>query len=398
MSRKVPIVACPISGRDLSSAARGLFSKTASGELRERFSQYLKRKNVFLFNSATSALFVLLKILRKKGGAREVILPAYTSSSLIYAIQKARLKPVLCDVSLDDFDSDPSLLEEQVSGKTLAVLSVNAFGIVGRDLGLIKTRFPDVFFIEDGAQSLGSSVHGEPVGRWSDASFFSFNRGKNLPAYGGGCLVTDRDDLARDLREEEGGLKQQGALAKGLIFLKILGLALAMRPHVYGLIYPLLSLLKEKPAREDFEVAGWTDVQAAVALSLLGRVDDLSRRRYNNGRRLIEGLKALGDAVRLPKLEEGAQAAFNRLPVVFRDPRIREVVSQKLWKAGIETSRMYLRPLHHAFDLGYNREEFPNAVMLAEGLLTLPVHPLVTDRDIDIMLDRMADGVKRPCL
>ncbi len=398
MLKKVPIVACPISCRDLSSAAKGLFSKTASAALRGMLSEYFKIKNTFFFNSATSALFVLLKVLCERKRGREVVLPAYTASSLVHAVQRAGLKPVLCDVSLDDFDSDSSLLEKQISGETLVVLGVHMFGIAGGDLGHTKTKFPDVFFIEDGAQSFGSLVNGDPVARWADATFFSFNRGKNLPAYGGGCLVTNRDDLAGRLKEEEAGLRRRGALAEAAVLIKILGLSFVMKPQVYGLLYPLLSSLKGQPAREDFEVAGWTGVQAAVVFSLCERLDDLSSRRYNNGKRLIEGLRSLGDAVILPKLREGAQPAFNRLPIVFRDPRIVEAVARELWKKGIETSRMYLTPLHYEFDLGYKRDAFPNAVTLAQGLLTLPVHPLVTDRDIDTMITILTRETKRPGL
>jgi len=80
------------------------------------------------------------------------------------------------------------------------------------------------------------------------------------------------------------------------------------------------------------------------------------------------------------------QPAFNRLPVVFRDLSKRERVEQKLWQEGIGTSRMYFKPLHHIFDLGYKREDFPQACFIAEHLLTLPTHPLLTDRDLDIII------------
>jgi len=385
MFRRVPIVACSISAEDLSSGVKGLFSGEATQALRTRLGEYLKRKNVYFFNSATSAFFSLLRVLREKSPAREVVLPAYTASSLVHAIKRAGLKPVLCDISLNDFDSDLSLLLERISSDTLAVLWVHMYGIVGRDLEHIRAKSPGVVIVEDGAQSFGSRVNGDMIGRGADASFFSFNRGKNIPAYGGGCLVTNRDDLTGRLKEEEAGLRRRGVLARAAVLLKIAALSLLMKPCVYGALFPLLSLLKGKPAREDFEVAGWTGVQAAVVLSFLGRLEGLSRRRFDNGRRLIQGLASLGDAVILPELSEGAQSAFNRLPVVFRDAQIRGTVSRELWKKGIETSRMYLRPLHHAFDLGYRKEEFPCAVTLAEGLLTLPVHPLVTDRDIDTM-------------
>ena len=158
-----------------------------------------------------------------------------------------------------------------------------------------------------------------------------------------------------------------------------------MRPRVYGTLYPIISRFKEVAPPEDFEVREYTNFQAAVASFLLGSIEELSKKRYENGMRLIEGLKDLGD-IRLPKISNDTQPAFNRLPVVCKDLKKRRTVEANLWKAGIETSRMYVKPLHHVFDLGYKKDAFPNATYFAEHLLTLPTHPLLRESDLETIL------------
>ena len=114
-------------------------------------------------------------------------------------------------------------------------------------------------------------------------------------------------------------------------------------------------------------------------------MDEISSVRYQNGMALINELKDVKDII-LPDILRNTMPAFNRMPVVFRDPAERDKVERGLWQAGIETSRMYIMPLHHMFDLGYEKEEFPNAEYFAEHLLTLPVHPLVRREDLSKMI------------
>ena len=92
----------------------------------------------------------------------------------------------------------------------------------------------------------------------------------------------------------------------------------------------------------------------------------------------------------LPQISENTQPAFNRLPIVFRDVRKRQKVEEALDRAGVDTSRMYLKPIHHIFDLGYVKEDFPIANYFAERLLTLPAHPSLTD----IQLNRIIRTIK----
>lgn len=385
MLKRIPIVGLPITLRDLFS---GFFAgKTAQINLAHAISKLCNLKYVYFTDSATSSLYVILEALKNKQHKKEVILPAYTATSLIIAIKKANLKPVLCDISLDNFQLDINLLSRLVSEKTLCIVGVHMFGIVHRDLGGLKEKFPDILIIEDCAQSLGSKINGVSIGNLADLSFFSFNRGKNLPTYGGGCITTNSEELSEVISQE---LKRQvietGLGEKAAIILKNFALSLAVRPWVYGLSYPLISLFREIAPHQDFSVKTYTDFQAGVALSLLKRIEEFSQKRYANGMELIEGFKDIEDII-LPKISADTQPAFNRLPILFKDLKRRQELEKRLGKNGIETSRMYFQPLHRLFDLGYKKEDFPNANYFAEHLLTLPVHPLVREKDLLKMME-----------
>jgi dTDP-4-amino-4,6-dideoxygalactose transaminase len=390
--RKIPIVGCPISYTDLLSGLSSVFKRLPKDNPKRNISTYFNSEYIYFTNSGTSSFYSLLKILKEGQNKKEVILPAYTASSLVIAIQKAGLRPVLCDISLDDFNMDANLLPDIVSENTLCILCVHMFGIVDKGLLGLKGRFPGVFVVEDCAQSLGSKVDAMFVGNSADVSIFSFNRGKNVPTYGGGCIATNSERISEKIVEENKRIERLAIGQRILIPFKILGLSLAVRPFIYGLGYRFICRLKEVTPPKDFEVKRYSDFQAAVALSLLRRIEEFSEKRYNNGIKLIEGLRDI-EGIRLHKISENTRPAFNCLPIVIKDLKKRQRVERALGEAGIDTSRMYLEPLHHIFGLGYKEQEFPAANYFAERLLTLPVHPLLTD----IQLDKIIQTTKNAC-
>ena len=319
---------------------------------------------MYFTDSATSSFYTILEALKDQQHKTEVILPAYTAPYLIIAIKKARLKTVLCDISLDDFNMDVDQLAPLVSPQTLGILSVHMFGIVHQGLVGLKEKFPHTWIMEDCAQSFGSTIKGVPVGNLADISFFSFNRGKNLPTYTGGCIATNLAGLSEKISRQLGfQVRPREWTEQTAIIFKIFALSMAVRPWIYGLIYPLISRFKEPAPQEDFSVKAYTDFQAGVALSLLRKIGQFNQKRYANGMELIEGLKDI-DGLILPRIGKDTQPAFNRFPVLFRDLKRRAEVEKKLWKNGIETSRMYFQPLHRLLDLDIKKKVFLMPIIL----------------------------------
>jgi dTDP-4-amino-4,6-dideoxygalactose transaminase len=381
MIRKLPIAAAPIGIKD------ALFLKPVDQrEFSAAFSSYSGSEHVYPLDSGISSFYVILKALGHIDARDEVILPAFTAGTLIVAIRKAGLKPVLCDVSMDDFNMDTALAASLIGRDTLALLGIHMFGIVNTKFSGMKKAFPNVYMIEDCAQAEGSLAGGKLVGSMGDASFFSFNKGKNMPLFKGGCIATDNERLAAEIEVELRSAKICNGICQASLRLKMALLSLVADPAIYALLYNAIGLSKGKKPPHDFDVRNFTPLQAAYGLMLLKKMNELAEKRYKNGMRLLNGLKGL-DAVLLPKISPDTRPAFNRLPIVFKDLGQRESVKKELWRAGIETCLLYPKPLHHKFELGYEREAFPNATYIATHSWTFPVHQGVGDGDIDRMIE-----------
>lgn len=386
MIRKLPIVNSSANIPDIICAIAGAHDKNAEIEFRNMLSVVSGTHNICLTDSGIAAFYCILKALSQNTSRREVILPAYTAGSLIVAVRKAGLIPVLCDISLDDFNMDISAISAHVSEKTLAVVAVHMFGIGMCALERVRAELPkDIYMIEDCCQSMGSTIGGHSVGTFGDISFYSFNRGKNLSLGGGGFISTDNVTVAQGVESIMASYKDLPRLCELIAFFRMLAIALATNRITYGLGYSIISRFKETMPPKDFTVGSLTDFQTALGIRLLKRIEALSVKRYNNGAYIIKSLKGL-TSLMVPKLTDGTRPAFNRLPILFRDVDVLKRAEDALGKNGIETSRMYLQPLHHMFDLGYDRKLFPNANYLAGHLLALPVHPAVKKRELDRMI------------
>jgi dTDP-4-amino-4,6-dideoxygalactose transaminase len=278
-------------------------------------------------------------------------------------------------------------LQGAISGDTLAVVAVHMFGIPVQYIDTLKTLMPaGVYLIEDCCQSMVSRIKDKPVGSFSDISFFSFNRGKNLPANNGGCIIIRNSALEEPVRMILKRIPSSSFMDWTNAFVKTVLFMIGTNPFVYGAGYALASGFRETRPAKDFNVHTLGNFQSALGVRCLRKADSLFMDRYRNGMLLLQGLSGVS-GLRLPAIGPDILPVFNRLPIIFKDEMLLNAAQNKLWRKGIESSRMYNKPLHHMFDLGYGREGFPNARFLAGHLLTLPVHPGVQDSHIKTMIN-----------
>ena len=394
MLRKLPIISSSAGFGDIISSMRSQKGLCVSSKFREALSVATGVTNIYLTNSGISAFYLILKAISKLSPKKEIVLSAYTAGSLIVAIRKAGLKPVLCDISLDDFNMDTGAVMNVLSDNTLAVLAIHMFGIGSRGLGTLRANLPrGAFLIEDCCQAMGSIVDGSAVGASGDVSFFSYNRGKNLPLCGGGSIATGDVFIAKAIEDQMREISEISFFGKLTNGLRSLAFTLFTNPYLYGLAYPLASRFREDAPPGDIEARKMGDFTAALGTRLIEMMEEFARKRYDNGLYLLKGLRVL-DGITLPEIPEGFRPAFNRMPILFKDLERRQLAKERLSESGIEASRMYLRPLHHMFELGYGVLEFPSACYLAEHLLTLPVYPELKKRDLDRIIRIISGAVK----
>lgn len=391
MFRKISQVGIQITGVDLSSGCSG-FLVNKEDNFIDGLSNYLFSKYVYLVNSGATAFYIILQALKDLSPRREVILPAYTAPSLVVVVLKAGLRPILCDISLDDFNMDLNLLSKIVTKDTLGIIPVYMFGIGIDGVTDLKDKWAGIYIIEDCAQALGTQIRSKQIGSFSDVSFFSFNRGKNLSTYGGGCIATNSAEIANKIKEKVSDIPAQNLFFKLTLPVKLLAFSLASRPIIYGLGYPFIAQFKNFTLPKNIEVKRYTSFQAGVGLSLLNRIEELNQKRYLNGMKLLDELKKINSII-VPNITMDTKPVFNRLPILVKNLALKDKIKRALWKTGVDSSEMYIRPLHHLFDLGYKKEDFPKANYFAERLITLPVHPLVEQKDLDKIIKTIKETV-----
>src|SRR5687768_17064820 len=300
--------------------------------------------------SGTDALLLAFRAL-DIGPGDEVVTTPFTFFATAGTIHNVGAKPVFADIEPDTFNLDPVLAAAAVTSRTKAVVPVDLFGQMA-EIERFSELLPDVPLVEDAAQSIGAcrTIHGRQVmaGEAATIGTLSFFPTKNLGGYGdGGMMVTQDDALATRLR----------------------------RLRVHG------------GAREYFhDEVGYNSrldtIQAAVLLAKLPHLEGWSAKRRAHARYYDEELADVPD-VRTPVVWRENGSIFNQYTI--RAER-RDELGAYLKQKGIGTKVYYPLPLHlqpcFAY-LGYKQGSHPESERAAAEVISLPIFPELTPRQLD---------------
>jgi dTDP-4-amino-4,6-dideoxygalactose transaminase len=325
-------------------------------------------------------------------GKDEVILPAYGAGSLVVAVRHAGLIPVLLDFEPHGWHPSIAAYRASVCERTLCAVAVHLFGIPQPDIDDLHPGI-GVPLLEDACQAQGSSVRGVPCGSFGEISFFSFNKGKNIPAMTGGAAVINDAHCEAMLAARWDTYRASRALA-GVDMArraKLCALSLCTQPFWYAALQPLLKHGKDTRPPEGVAVGKLSSFAVAYVSDVSRRAAEFATVRARNAALAVHMLGDV-DGIRMTADRAGVVAAYNRLPLSVDDAGRLSRLETALKRCGYESSRMYGVPLHRMFpDLGYARDMFPHATYQAEHLLAVPCHPRMSERD----LCRMADVIGR---
>jgi dTDP-4-amino-4,6-dideoxygalactose transaminase len=372
---KIPIIGSSLTFVDFCYAAKESFDSKAKTKLTSHLTDFCLNNEIFLLDSGAACFKVILNCLKEQSTRREVIIPAYAPGILVDIVLACGLKPVLCDISLDTFNYDYVSLLKRVSEKTLLVLVVHMFGMMMEGIEKLRFDLPDdVYIVEDCAQAMGSSANNKKAGSFSETSFFSFGRGKNISICGGGFISNRDSRLSKRIKEYIAARTQPKPVSQLAWLMKTLLVYYVVKPGVYGFLHNFTEGFKKEKLDKSLICSKFSSFQSALLSRLLSQKDIIFSSRFENGMLLLERLQEINELI-CPRISKLSQPAFNRLPFVLKNSEKLVLVRKKLWEAGIESSNLYKEPLHHIFDLGYQKQDFPNACFLAKGLLTLPIYP-----------------------
>lgn len=388
LQRHVAPAGAPIGAADLLRWARLSWPPDSSELLRQSLREQLGAGHYFFSVTGRAGLTILLKAMRRLAPAwrDELIVPSYTCYSVPASAVKAGLKVRIVDVNPDTLDYVPSDLAGANFSRVLAIVATNLYGLPS-DLPFLSNLARDrrVFLIDDAAQAMGASVGGRMSGTWGDAGLFSFDKGKNVSAIGGGVVFTGSDDIADALRAEFAALHAPTARDTALNLVKVFVYALMLRPHLYGLPARLPQLgLGRTIFDTEFPTAKLSPALTALAATMMDRLAEFTESRVANAAALSDILGFV-PGVRMITPLRGARAVYLRLPALLGSPLQRDEAIAALNAARIGATGSYPASL---VDVPELRSSFtgpvsaPGGRRVAGAIVTLPTHPFVVADDI----------------
>lgn len=174
-------------------------------QFEKEFAEYCETEYCLGVANGLDALVLILRAYKEMGviaEGDEVIVPANTYIASILAISENGLKPVLVEPDLQTYNLNPALIEQHITEKTKAILTVHLYGqVTGMDEINAIAKKHNLKVIEDCAQAHGALYKGKKVGNLGDAAGFSFYPGKNLGALGdAGAVTTSDPELAQTIK------------------------------------------------------------------------------------------------------------------------------------------------------------------------------------------------------
>jgi len=317
-----------------------------------------------------------------------VAIPAYTCFTVPASVVRAGLRIFPVDVDPETLDVNPSELRAVPPERLLCVLACNLFGLVS-DVRCLRAiaRAKGAFLVDDAAQALGASRGGQRAGAMGDVGFYSLGRGKALAAGAGGLIVTQNDEIARALRDEDAALPTPSLPDRFGLFAKTLLYAVFLRPRLYwipnSLAFLKLGLTEYDPK---FPASQSSGIPLAILDQLSAGLAETNRRRRGKAQILAEALAGHPHFM-IPTPAQDSQPAYIRFPVIARDQAVRDQALSQLRAAGIGASPGYPSAICDIEDLRQHMAEVdfhrPRAEALSRGLLTLPTHHFVEHDDLD---------------
>ena len=328
------------------TAFAGGKNNTYVAAFEQEFARFVGAKHCVSCANGTDAIEIALEALGM-GEGDEVIVPALTWISTAEAVTTVGAIPVFVDINRATYAIDPKKIEEKITSRTRAIIPVHLYGL-SADMDAIMNiaKKHRLFVIEDCAQAHGALYKGRHVGTFGDIGTFSFFPGKNLGAYGdAGAIVTDSDELEKTCRQ----IANHGQVRKN--------------EHVR----------EGRNSRMD-------GLQAAILSVKLPFLRKWVERR----REIAAAYGALlsKSGLTLPTEPSYGKHAYHLY--VIESPH-RDALQKKLAEAGISTGIHY--PTALPYLLPYRRfnpgeDEYPNAVAATAHVLSIPLYPELTEKDI----------------
>jgi perosamine synthetase len=354
---RIPIAKPVLGEEEIEAVVRVLKSgRLTRGEetrlFEKEFAEYVGCKHAITVMNGTVALEAMLKAIGVKGGD-EVIVPDLTFIATANSVLNVGGKPVFADVKEDTVTIDPESVKEKITRKTKAIIAVHLYGHPAdmRELAEIAADHR-IFLLEDAAQSHGASINGRKTGCLGNAAAFSFYATKNMMTGEGGMVTTNDDGIAERLRK----IRCHGETER------------------YVSDFPGSNL-------------HMTEMQAAIGRIQLRKLDELNEKRRMNAEYYDNELGKINGIV-TPVEKPGYRHVYHQYVIKVEEEH-RDRLRSHLESSGVSTAIHYPIPLHEQplyKKLGYPQNQNPVAKDLSKRVLSIPVHPSLTKKQLEYIV------------
>lgn len=331
----------------------------------DSFAEYVGADHCVAAFNGTVALHLALAGLNI-GPGDEVVVPSLTYAASANSVLYTGAEPVLCDVDRETYNVTRETIEPHLGTDTEAIMCVDMNGMSADYDELLELAAEyDVTLVADSAEALGGKYQDELVGSQAPVHVFSMYPNKSITAGEGGMVATSDDELAERLRV----LRSQGE---------------AERYHHVELGY-------------NYRM---TEMQAALGLSQLGRIEDVMEDKQRVVSLYEEKLAHLAPDVKRPVVPDYVgRHSWYLYPISLADHYDRDRVVDELEEQGIGT-RTSFPPVHtqpyYVDRYGYKQSDYPGSYRAWEQKIDLPISPSLTEKEVDRVVETLRGILNAP--
>ena len=366
---KVPFFKPWITAADKKSVVNALGNRWLTNgpilqQFEEKIRKYVGTKKAVGVSSATHGLHLILRSLGI-GPNDEVLVPTLTFASSADVVTYCGAKPVLIDVEPDTFNISPNEIKKKITKKTKAIVVVH-YGGQACDMNEIisLSKKYNLKLVEDCAHALGSTYAKTKCGSFGHAGCFSFYPTKIITTGEGGMITTNSPNLYEKMKH----LRSHG---------------MTTTPRA-----------RELTAKWEYDIKeiGYNyrldEIRSSLGLSQFSRIDTINKNRIKIAKKYTKALEKI-QGLATPIIKEKRNHIFHLYSIKVTKNYLmsRNALFKLLHKKGIGTSIQYT-PLHlmSYFKKQFNSKNFPNANLVKDQILCLPIYPTMTDKEINFVV------------
>jgi dTDP-4-amino-4,6-dideoxygalactose transaminase len=344
------------------------------------YAEYSGVKHARVVNNGTAALFLSMIGIGLRPGDKVLTTPV---TWIATAAAPATLGAEVDFVDIDPLthNLDPNQLEDKLTPETKVVIPVHLYGqVCEMDEIMALSEKHHFAVVEDASHAIGAEYKGKKAGTFGTTGCFSFHEQKNISTLGEGGIILTNDSA---------------------VFERI-SLYRSHCTRVHGVSTKYCTLDAEKFPEgkkfwwQDFDDCGYnfrmTDIQAAVGIEQLKKVDQLNQRRIDNADYITHALEGV-PGLTLPTVKPYNKHVFHLYPVMIDSKEFgmnkEDFIYDLLNKYGIKVGFHYI-PLHYSTAFksrGFKKGQFPNAEKLGDQLVTLPINPRQTEEALEYLVN-----------